>query len=72
MRQKEREREKGVPGEKGGQKSERPSYLAARTRREKRERKKEDETVAVVAEAGGTVLRDRKRKLVQAPPEVTS
>lgn len=41
---------KGVLGEKGGQKSERPSYPAAR--REKRG-KEEDETVA--AEAGGTV-----------------
>lgn len=59
-RRKERDRKKDgrkgrVPGEKGGQKSERPSYPAARTRREKRGRKKEDETVAVAAEAGGTV-----------------
>lgn len=36
----ETERGKGVPGEKGGQKSERPSYPTARTRRGRRKMKR--------------------------------
>lgn len=48
----------GLSGEKGGQKSERASHPAARTRRERKkggEERRKKEMAPVVAEAGGTV-----------------
>jgi len=59
-RRRERERERGgrgarSPVKKGVRKASDQAIPTARTRREKRERKKENETVAVLAKAGGTV-----------------